>query len=508
MWLIDHQMNEMASLELGEYYKRIPLRKSATIIHGNALRIDWQLLLNGGGKFNYILGNPPFVGKHLMNSEQRADLEGILNGVNGAGLLDYVTGWYIKAAEYMRDHNRNPYEANESDKLTRCAFVSTNSIAQGEQVGLLWNELYGKYKLKIHFAHRTFNWSNEAKGNAAVHVVIIGFANFEKPEKLVYEYGHVKGEPHAVKVKNINPYLVEGSDTAILPRSKPLCSVPTIINGNKPVDGGNLILDNEEKDSLLAAEPKAAPYVRMFAGSQDFLNGKTRWCLWLKDINPSLLRELPLVLERIERVKHFRLKSPKQYTRQKADFPMLFEQIRQLDTPFILIPRVSSENRRYIPIGFLGKEVIVSDTATFIPNASIYNFGIITSAMHMAWVRFVCGRLKSDFRYSNDIVYNNFPWPEMPSVKHKEDVEKAGQVILDVRAQFADATLADLYDPSTMPPALVKAHQQLDRAVDLCYRPQPFPNETKRIEFLFELYDKYTSGMFQPTKPVRRNKAG
>ena len=487
MWLIDHQMNMQISNEFGQYFVRLPLLKSAKIVHGNALRINWDEMISKQ-ELSYILGNPPFIGKHLFSDNQQLDMQLIMKDVPSGGLLDYVTAWYIKASEYIKDTK------------IRVAFVSTNSIVQGEQVGILWGALYSKYKIKIHFAHRTFKWNNEAKGNAAVKVVIIGFGNFDTNNKSIFDYGQSTGEVHERVVKNINPYLLEGTDLPIMPRSKPICQVQPIINGSKPVDGGNLIFTEQEKNDFLNREPNAESLLKIFAGADDFIKGKVRWCLWLKNINPSLIRSLPLTLARVEQVRQFRLKSPKEYTRRKADSPMLFEQIRQPESDFILIPRVSSENRKYIPLGFLSKDVIVSDTATFIPNASLYHFGVLTSFMHMTWVITVCGRLKSDFRYSNDIVYNNFPWPEQPSDKQIKTIEEKAQRVLDVRAEFPNNSLADLYDPLTMPPALVKAHNELDKAVDLAYRPQPFTSEAKRLEFLFELYEKYTADLFSQEK--------
>ncbi len=501
MWLIDHQMNELVSRTFGDYMVRIPLRKSATIVHRNALRTDWQSLIEpmpwekGEAKYDYIMGNPPFVGKSLMNAEQKADMDVIFQGVNGAGVLDYVTTWYIRAAQYMQQSSH-----------TKTAFVSTNSISQGEQVGILWNELFNKYKIKIHFAHRTFKWGNEARGNAAVHVVIIGFANFDVADKRIFEYENIKAEPHEVKAKNINPYLVEGKDIFISSRANPICNVPEITYGSMANDGGFLLLNDEEKNNLLIKEPEAQKFIRPFLGSKEFINNIKRWCIWLKDIAPNEFSKLKVITSKIEKVKEYRLNSTRSTTKKLADFSMLFGEIRQPNSEYLLIPGVSSENRKYIPIGFLNKNIIASDLVRTIPNATLYLFGVVTSHIHMTWVKYVCGRLKSDFRYSNSLVYNNFPWPEAPTEKQTRAVEEAAQAVLDARLQFPNSSLADLYDPNTMPPVLVKAHQQLDKAVDLCYRPQPFPNETKRIEFLFELYDRYTAGLFVKEKKKKKLK--
>jgi hypothetical protein len=427
-------------------------------------------------------------------------MEGIFNGVHGAGVLDYVTAWYIKAANYLQENNLE--EAN-NEKKTRVAFVSTNSIAQGEQVGILWNELYNRYKIKIHFAHRTFKWGNEARANAAVHVVILGFSNFDIPEKRIFEYENISGEPQELKVRNINPYLIEGKDSIILSRTKPINNVPEMVYGSKPVDDGNLLLSEAEKVDYLNFEPEGVKYIRQILSSHEFLNGKNRFCFWLTTANPSDLKQLNHLSAKINRVKEFREKSTKASVRELAHVPYLFTEIRQPHDNYVLVPRHSSENRRFIPFGFFDKEIIVSDSCTALPNATLFHFGVISSSLHMTWVKYVCGRIKSDYRYSNVLVYNNFPWPENPSEKQKETIEAAAQKVLDARAEFPGSSLADLYNPLTMPPALVKAHNALDKAVDLAYRPQSFSSETKRIEFLFELYDKYTAGLFQKKSKYR-----
>jgi len=509
MWLIDHQMNMEAGLALGDYFARLPLKKSATIVHGNALRIEWQSLLQpqlsdlwnkedvDALRYNYILGNPPFVGYLFQNASQKQDMELIFNGVDSAGILDYVTAWYVKAATYLKNHEIFD---------TKVALVSTNSISQGEQVGILWNELFNKYKIKIHFAHRTFKWGNEARANAAVHVVIIGFASYDIPEKRIFEYDDIKGEPHEMRAKNINPYLVEGRDTIIKSKTTAICKSPKMTKGSQPTDDGNLLFNTkEELEIFLQNEPNAKKFIRKYVGSREFINSIDRWCLWLVDANPSELRNMKYVIDRLEKVKEFRSKSTSPATR-KYLFHHLFQQIHQPNENYLVIPSVSSERRLYIPIGFFDPSVITSNLCLIIPNATLYEFGVLSSTIHMAWIKNTCGRLKSDYRYSGSIVYNNFPWPENPSDKQKETVEKAAQAVLDARAQFPDSSLADLYDPNTMPPVLVKAHQQLDKAVDLCYRPQPFINETKRIEFLFELYDKYTAGLFVKEKKGKKKK--
>ena len=512
LWLTDHQMNMMVSAEFGEYFVRLPLKKSAKITHGNALRTDWGSLVEPlpwetVNRFDYIFGNPPFIGKQLQNPEQKSDMELIFKGVNGAGVLDYVTAWYIKAANYLQENN---VEEISNERKTRVAFVSTNSVAQGEQVGIIWNELFNRYKIKIHFAHRTFKWGNEARANAAVHVVIIGFSNFDIPEKQIFEYENISGEPQELKAKNINPYLVEGKDLIVQKRNNPICNVPEIIFGSMPNEGGFFLFNEEEKHNFISTEPNSAKLFREFLGGDELINGNKRYCLWLKDISPIDFNKLPEVVKRIEKVKLARLNSNRPSTQKLAKFPTLFGEIRQPLTNYLAIPEVSSERRIYIPIAFISKEVIASNKLRILPNSTVFHFGILTSLMHMIWMKYTCGRMKSDYSYSNSIVYNNFPWPENPTEKQKEAIEKAAQKVLDVRAGFQNSSpsgrlggassLADLYNPLTMPPELVKAHNELDKAVDLAYRPQPFATETKRIEYLFELYDKYTAGLFAGNK--------
>lgn len=443
LWLMDHQMNLKISEVFGEYYARLPLKKSATIVHGNALRIDWESVVPKT-RLSYILGNPPFYGKSLQTKEQKEDMSMVFGKTKGAGVLDYVAAWYLLAAKYI-----------EHTKI-KAAFVSTNSITQGEQTGILWNELLTRYKVKIHFAHSTFKWANEAKGNAGVYCVIIGFANYDAKSKYLYEYEDIKGEPHMVKAKNINPYLVDADDLVILKRRKPICNVSQISFGSMPNDGGYFLFSDEERKTFLEIEPDAVDFIKPIISAHEFLNGKNRWCLWLKDISPQLLRNLKEVHKRIDAVKLLRLKSSRAATQKLAAFPTLFGEIRQPDSNYILIPRHSSENRQYIPMGFFEPKFIVSDSCLAIDNASFFEFGILHSQMHMTWINYVCGKLEGRYRYSNEIVYNNYPWPKDPSDKNKKAVEEKAQHVLDVRAEFPNSSLADLYDPLTMPPKLVK----------------------------------------------------
>ena len=488
MWLMDHQMNLRLSEAFGQYFVRLPLRKSPLIHCGNALRLDWKQVLPPT-QCSYVLGNPPFVGKHLMNTEQEEDMALVWGETNGAGFLDYVTGWYLKAAQYIKG-TRVPV-----------GFVSTNSICQGEQVSILWTELFQKYQIKIHFAHRTFKWESEARGKAHVHVVIVGFGAFDTTNKRIYDYESERVT--VISAKNISPYLIEGSDIALPNRRDALCAVPEIINGNKPSDGGFLIMLESERKAFLRENPDIKPFLRPYVSADEFINGSPRWVLWLKDAPPEIIRKCPGVLQRLDGVRDFRSKSTKIPTRQKAATPMLFDQVRQPTTSYLVIPKTSSERRRYIPIAVVGPEVIASTELQMIPEFTPYVFGILTSAMHMAWMSQVCGRLESRYRYSNKIVYNNYPWPEAVTAKQRTAVEAKAQAVLDARKQFPDATLADLYDPLSMPARLVKAHTDLDRAVDVCYRPQPFESERLRVEYLFALYEKLTAPLLPTTKPRR-----
>jgi hypothetical protein len=491
MWLIDHQMNMQISNEFGQYFVRLPLKKAAKIVHADALETDWENIFSKND-FSFILGNPPFIGSRIMNKVQKESLIKVFDNAKNTGDLDYVTAWYIKAAKYI-----------QNTKI-KTAFVSTNSIVQGLQTSLLWGQMMNKYKIKIHFAHRTFKWNNEAKGNAAVYCVIVGFANYDINEKRIFEYEDIKGEAHEIKVKNINPYLVDAKDILVERSQKAISNIPEMCFGNMPADGGELLFTKEEKNEFLTKEPNAEKYFRKFIGAEEFINNKERWCLWLQDINPTELKSLKLVLERVQKVKAIREKSSRP---QLAQIPHLFAQITQpKGVDYIVVPSVSSERRKYIPIGFEKSNVISSNLNLIIPNGTLYHFGILTSAMHMAWVKTVCGRLESRYRYSKDIVYNNYPFPQNPTEKLIKSIETASQKVLDARLQFPESSLADLYDPLTMPPTLVKAHNELDKAVDMAYRPQAFTSEANRMVFLFELYEKYTADLFTKEKPKKPNK--
>ena len=491
MWLMDHQMNMRLSEAFGQYFVRLPLRKSAHIHLGNALRLDWKAILPPD-QCSYVLGNPPFIGKHYQSAEQKADMAAVFGSFKNIGDLDYVTCWHYRAAEYIQG------------SAIVVGFVSTNSITQGEQVPLVWGLLFGKWRVKIHFAHRTFQWQSEARGKAHVHVVIIGFATFDIPVKRLFDYDSGNGAATVTETANISPYLTPGPDSFVTKRQTPLSPVPETRCGNKPSDGGNLLLTDEEKAALIAAEPGAEKYLRRFAGSEEFINSNMRWCLWLEGVEPQVLRALPLVLERVEKVREFRAKSTAAPTRSAAQTPSLFFYRSQPTTEYILIPEVSSERRQYIPMGIADPSLVVSNKCFIIPTADKYLFGVLLSTMHMAWMRQVGGRLKSDYSYSGSMVYNTFPWPEKPSAKQKAAVAAKAQAVLDARAAHTLATLADLYDPLTMPADLVKAHADLDRAVDACYRPQAFTSDRQRVEFLFALYERYTAPLLPVEKKGRK----
>ena len=506
MWLIDHQMNMQISNEFGQYFVRLPLKKAAKIVHGDALETDWEDIVSKND-LSYIIGNPPFIGSKIMTQFQRGQIVKQFDGVDGSGVLDYVTGWYIKAAKYIKPSRY--VEEGESHTKIKVAFVSTNSIVQGEQTSILWGQMLNKYNIKIHFAHRTFKWSNEARGNAAVYCVIIGFANYDTHNKSIFEYENIKGEAHELKAKNINPYLLDAKDIVVTSRSKPLFKVPQIAKGNQPTDGGNLILTENEKDEFIAKNQELSLYIKRLVGAEEFLYNKKRYCLWLVNAPPHTLRNSKELIHRLELVKKMRENSTDPKTRQLANTPWLFRETKNYSS-FVIVPSTTSENRKYIPMGFGDDTIIPTNLLLIIPDGTLFHFGILTSIMHMAWVKSVCGRLESRFRYSKDIVYNNYPWPENPTDKQITAIEVAAQKVLDARIQFQvppsgakGASLADLYDPLTMPQVLTKAHNELDKAVDLAYRPQSFASEAKRMEFLFELYEKYTIGqnLFAVTKP-------
>ena len=454
LWIAESQMMQETEKLVRHDLDFLPLRSYANIEEGNALRMDWETVVPKE-KLDYMMGNPPFVGYSLQSKEQKADILSIYVDEKGkpyktAGKIDYVSGWYFKAAQYMQGTE------------IRTAFVSTNSITQGEQVAGVWKPLYDRFGIHIDFAHRTFRWDSEASLKAHVHCVIVGFsvAPNTQPKK-IYTSERMQ------LVDSINAYLIDAPDVFIDSQKKPLCDVPLMTTGNRPADGGHLIIEDNDYDDFISKEPRAIPYIKKLIGAAEFINNKKRWCLWLVGVSPATLRTMPLVMERIALCKQDREQAPDQGRRKLAETPALFRETKNPDT-FIVVPAVSSERRRYIPIGFLDRNTIATNLVTIIPDATIYHFGILTSNVHMSWMRAVCGRLKSDYRYSKDVVYNNFPWPE-PTEAQKAKIEQTAQAILNARALYPDASLADLYDEATMPQELRKAHQANDRAVMQAY---------------------------------------
>lgn len=451
LWIAESQMMKETEKILLVPLEFLPLKTNAFIVEGNALRVDWESVVPKS-KLNYIMGNPPFIGYSLQSKEQKSDILSTYvdekgNSYKTAGKIDYVAGWYFKAAELMRG------------TAVHTAFVSTNSITQGEQVAGVWKPLFERFNIHIDFAYQTFRWDSEASAKAHVHCVIIGFSTLSNLSKRQLYCGN-----RVQFVTNINAYLLPTENIFIEGRTTPICNVPILQNGGKPTEGGNLILTIDEFHTLIEKYPFVKPFIRPYMMGKDFIQRKPRYCLWLVGADPTILKRCPAILKRIDAVKEYRLASPKEATRKKAETPMLFDEVRECYTSYVAIPKVSSENRRYVPMEYLPKEIIPGDKLFMMQDATLYNFGILTSNVHMAWMRAVCGRLKSDYSYSNTIVYNNFPWPT-PSEQQKAKIEQTAQAILDARALYPDSSLADLYDELTMPPELRKAHQANDRAV-------------------------------------------
>ena len=477
MWLMDHQMNIEVGNYFGEAFARIPLTASATIVCGNALQLDWESVVPKE-KLSFILGNPPFIGASMMTAVQKTEAVSIFGKGSRTNSIDYVGAWYYKAAAYM-----------QSTPQIRCAFVSTNSLTQGEQVVPFWGRLLAEYGVKLHFAYRTFKWNNEGKGQAAVHCVIIGFGVTDTTNpKLIYD-----GDSF-VRSKNINPYLLDAPDVLVAPRSKPLCKdIPKMTYGNKPSDGGHLLLSEQEREELLALDDSVADLIRPYVGSKDFINGgEKRYCLWLRGVPTTRYRHNKEITRRLNAVREMRAASSAAPTRAAAETPNLFFSATQKEGAYLAIPEVSSERRKYIPIGFLDESTIASNKLLIVPDATLYHFGIITSSMHMAWTRVVCGRLGMVFQYSGSVVFNNFPWPEATDAQ-KEKISELAQGVLDARALYPDSTLADLYDPNGMQPELITAHRKLDAAVEKAYG-RKFADDAERVAFLFEKYSELTSG--------------
>lgn len=478
LWIAESQMMKETEDIVHMDLDFLPLTTNAFIVEGNSLQIDWESVVPKY-QVSYIMGNPPFVGYSLQSKEQKKDILSIYVDEKGkpyktAGKIDYVAGWYFKAAQFMQG------------TTIRTAFVSTNSITQGEQVAGVWKPLYDRFGIHIDFAHRTFRWDSEANMKAHVHCVIVGFSIAPNPAKR-----RIYVDKRFKEAENINAYLVEAPDIFIESRTKPICDCRKMTSGNRPADGGHLIIEDSEYQDFIKEEPKAIPYIKRLSGATEFLNNKKRWCLWLVGVSPAELRKMPKVLERIEACKKDRLKGAED-RKKLAETPALFRETKNPDTA-IVVPRHSSENRRYIPFGFIDKDMILTDAAMCIPDGNVYEFGILESNIHMAWMRTVCGRIKSDYRYSKDIVYNNFPWPE-PTAQQRQKIEQTAQAILDARALYPDSSLADLYDELTMPPELRKAHRLNDMAVMEAYGfakgSEPYRNEAACVAELMKLYQK------------------
>lgn len=476
LWLAEHQLNSQWETAFGFAPPALPLRESGNIHSGNSLRLDWhQVCPKGPEDEVYIISNPPFLGTLGRSSEQRADMQTVFSGFNSLGKLDFVACWFWKGAQYI--HNSR----------AELALVSTNSICQGEQVATLWPSIYS-LNLNIHMAYPTFVWANNARDKAAVHVVIIGLSSHSKTKRL---YQKVEMEWHSSIVNNISPYLVEGNNITITPKRKPLVDrVRPLILGNMPFDGGYLFLTSSERDELLIHEPSAARWIKKVLGANEFLNGKERWCLWLVGITDDELKSMPYVYERVQRVAENRRKSPDKGTQKLSSRP---HQFRDLNNPesYILVPRVSSSRRLYIPMGFFNKDVISTDLNNILPNGTLYEFGILSSILHNDWMRLVASRLKSDYRYSSSVVYNPFPWPDVTD-SQREKIEQLAEEVILTREEFPGRTLAELYDPDKMPDELLAAHQALDKAVDKLYRARPFKDAADRLSCLLARYEALT----------------
>ena len=480
LWIAESQMMRETEDVVHMSLDFLPLKSYANITEANALRVDWTEVVPKH-ELSYIMGNPPFVGYSLQSKEQKEDILSIYVDEKGkpyktAGKIDYVSGWYFKAAQFMRGTS------------IRTAFVSTNSITQGEQVAGVWKPLYDRFDIHIDFAHRTFRWDSEASLKAHVHCVIVGFSvapNGQERRLFTSERMQV--------VENINAYLLDAPDVFIDSRSAAICDVPQMVYGNKPTDGGFLFLTAEERDELLQKEPETEKFVRQIYGATEYINNKARYCLWLVGASPAELRKSTFIMDRVEKVKQFRLSSTKAATQKSAETPTLFQEIRHPNSEYIIIPRHSSETRRYIPFGFVSPKIVVNDAVQIIPGAGLYHFGIMMSNVHMAWTRAVCGRIKSDYRYSKDVVYNNFPWPT-PTAEQKAKIEQTAQAILDARVLYPDSSLADLYDETTMPPELRRAHQMNDKAVMLAYSfSVKDMTESKCVAELMRMYQTLTT---------------
>ena len=499
LWMMDHIMNNRLSLEFGQTYARIPLETSPHILHADALETDWSELLRPED-CAFVFGNPPFGGAKFQSKAHRAQVRRIADLGGSGGTLDYVTAWFMKAGEYARGTG------------IRIGFVATNSITQGEQVAQLWPILFNRCGLEIAFAHRTFAWGSDARGKAHVHVVILGLDGREAVpgRKRLFSYPDIKGDPEETQHSVLSPYLFDAGGLAdphltVCEESAPLNGLPKLIIGSKPIDGGHYIFKTAEKRAeFVAAEPAAEPYTRPYVGAREYLQGGDRWILALHDAPPNVLAGMPAVRKRIAAVRLYREASRSAPTRKLAETPTLYHVNVIPSAPFLVVPEVSSERREYVPIGWLAPPTIPSNLVRVLKNAALADFALLTSAMHMAWLRHIGGRLKSDYRYSIGLVYNTFPMP--PANADLSKLDPLAKAILDARAAYPDATLADLYDPDLMPPDLRRAHQAIDRTVDRLYRRTGFASERERAEHLFMLYEKMRAPLGIGIKKLKRRR--
>lgn len=494
LWLAEHQMNQEFFAAFGRTKPALPLQQTGSIVHGNATRVDWEIVCpkNENDEI-YILGNPPYLGSSMQNTEQKEDMALVFKGFKNYKNLDYIAAWFIKGANYIQNHN------------AQFAFVSTNSICQGEQVALLWPPIFDK-KLEIGFAFTSFKWDNNAKGKAAVSVIIVGFRNIEKTQKFIFS----DNTKHIVS--NINAYLANAKNIIIEKKQKQLSSLPAMTSGIKAGDGGNLILNEEEKNTLLKDYPESKPLIKKYIGADDFMNGKIRYCIWVTDKNKDLSYSIPPLVKRFEKCRELRIASKKAATRKKAEFPHQFDETTFIEAHSIIIPQTGSEKRNYVPIGFLNAGTIISNAARAIYNTEPYIFSVVSSRMHIIWVKAVAGRLKTDMQYSNTLCYNTFPFPSI-SESQKEELTQCVFRILEERENHSEKTLAQLYDPDKMPEGLREAHRLNDLAVERCYRSKPFESDEERLEYLFKLYEKMIAEekekdtLFAKEKKGRKSKA-
>ncbi len=497
LWLAEHQMNMTFKEKFGYAEAALPLRDGGNIICDNSLRRNWEEVCppkdEQGNEYEvYICGNPPFLGNGGRSDEQNKDMAAVFSGFKSHGMLDFVANWFWKGAQYITNQN------------AQLALVSTNSICQGDQVATLWPAIF-KLGLKIRFAYPTFTWRNHAKQNAGVHVVIIGIANGDCVKDRTLFKALNNDSTHRVEVKNISPYLLDAGDVTVESRSSALCAVSEMTYGNKPVDGGNLLLTSSEKDALISQDPGAKKWIKKLVGAEEFINAKERWCLWLLGATTDDIDRMPRVKERVEAVRSMRLSSRDTGARKLAERPHLFRDVKNPES-YILVPCHSSERRHYVPLGFLSSEVISSNANLMIPNATLYEFGILTSEIHNDWMRAVAGRLESRYRYSATLVYNTFPWPDASEAKRKH-IESLAEEVLLIREDYPDKSLADLYDPDKMPAPLLAAHKALDRAVEALYRDRPFRDASERLEHLFNRYEKLIAEE-QARAPVKKTRGG